>query len=629
REASVGEDYIEVLVKMTRQVNTGQVAHNTLQYAPPGNRGRVTVRAAVVEKLRTNAATGQEKIKQYLEQEQRNGNVLEYHGYYIVNMIFVKATPAVVEQLSHRTDVKVILPNSVIWMEPPEIIGYGDIMFQNEAWGVSRVNAPFVWEQGFRGEGAVVGIIDSGVAWEHEALRTKWRGYNSAEPGSPNVDYNWYDATVHGSALPKDASGHGTHVTGTVLGSTGSNQIGVAPDARWIAARIFDDNGKSTVDKIIRAGEFMLAPTDASGQNPRADLAPDIINNSWGSKDPGDVSEWFRDMVRAWRSAQILPVFAAGNSGEYGAGGISNPANYPECLAVAAIDSDNKLAHFSSRGPGFLPGIKPEISAPGVGIRSSTPGGSYKIDSGTSMAAPHVAGVAALLLSANPGLDVDDLEQIIINTAVPLTDSVYSLSPNYGFGYGLVDALAAVNRVCGGFVTGQVLARGIDNESPVIEHVQEIETTFLEYGFPLEAAVSDNVAVNAVKAMVRTKGAAEWTELSMYLYSGDHLYGDYWGQVPWDLVDEPGLEYKIVAVDFAGLQTETDVFNVEVKFGLMPGWNEDFALEPFMWDWDGDWEWGIPEAGPVPQYGGRVMATNLEGDYSNDLYSFLEMPPLD
>ena len=629
REELAGEDHVEVLVKMTRQVDTGRVALDAGRNAPSGSRGRTIVRAAVVEKLQANAASGQKDIIHYLEQEQINGNVLEFHGYYIVNMLFVKAAPVVVEQIARRSDVKVILPNTVIPLKPPKIVERSDTTPLAVEWGVSRINAPDVWALGFDGEGVVVGIIDTGADWQHEAIRTRWRGYNPAAPGNPDVDYNWYDATLPKSALPKDTHGHGTHVTGTVLGAAGSNEIGVAPGARWIAARVFDDDGYATDQGILYAGEFMLAPTDTNGNHPRPDLAPNIVNNSWGDGVPGSGDEWYREMVGVWRDAGILPVFAAGNDGRLGDGTITNPANYPECLAVAATDSGNGLADFSSRGPGYLEGIKPEISAPGVNIRSSLPGGGYGLMDGTSMAAPHVSGAAALILSANPDLNVDHLEQAIIDTAVPLTSFTYPLSPNYGFGYGLVDVLSAVNSSGCGLLTGQILVRGFDNKAPVIEHVQEINTVFAESSFPLGATVSDNVAVNEVKAMVRTAGAAKWTELPMYRHDGDHLSGDYWVQVPWSLVDEPGLEYKIAAVDFAGLQAETGIFSVAVQFGLTPGWSEDFASQPALWEWDGDWERGVPATGPAPQHGGKVMATNLDGNYSNDQCSFLWAPPLD
>lgn len=467
REAITTEERVEVLVKLTSQVNTARVAREAARGISPGRRRRDAAGTAVTKQLQEHAAAAQKGVIQYLQQEQRRGNVREYQGYYIVNMLFVKAIPAVVEQLARRSDVKIILPNSEIPLNPSEVVESATAVPQGVEWGVARVNAPALWDLDILGQGVVVGIIDSGADWQHEALKTKWRGFNPGNPAGPNVDYNWFDANTLPSALPSDVNGHGTHVTGIILGSSGSHQIGVAPGAQWIAARVFSNKGIATSRRILDAAQFMLAPTDSGGENPRPDLAPHIINCSWSSETPGEMNEWFRDTVQAWRNAGILPVFAAGNDGEEGAGSISNPANYPECLAVAATDSSNNLAAFSSRGPGYLEGIKPEISAPGVSIRSSLTGGSYGYKSGTSMAAPHVSGVAALLLSADEGVDIDELQQILIDTAIPLTDAGYPEWPNYGFGYGLVDALAALNY--DRLLTGDLDDNGVIN---VVDAVQ-------------------------------------------------------------------------------------------------------------------------------------------------------------
>jgi len=630
RESLVEDDYVEALVKLTRQVDTEKVARAALKYAPSPQQGRTRARVAVVDRLRENASTSQASILRYLEQEKSKGSVLEYESFYIVNLVYVKASAVVIEQLSRRADVKVIMPNEKIELDLPEATTTADdITPLAVEWGISKINAPAVWDLGVNGTGVVVGIIDTGVAWQHEALIEKWRGYNPAAPGNPNAVYNWFDP-VYGTSLPVDIKGHGTHVTGTVVGSTGTNQIGVAPGAQWIAANVFqegpDGKPRAYSNNIIAAAQFMLAPTDASGQNPRPELAPDIINNSWGGG--SGLNEWFRPLVQAWRSAGILPVFAAGNTGP-GAGTVSSVSAYPESFAVAAINSSNTLADFSSRGPGPYPGIlKPDISAPGVAIRSSVPGG-YATSQGTSMAAPHICGAAALVLSANPDLSAEQLEQILKDTAVPLSDAKYPDTPNYGYGYGLVDALAAVQRSRCGTITGRVLAPGVDEITPVILHQQEVTFLYQGYTSPLEATVRDNLAVASVKAQIRPAGSAQWEDVPMYLYAGDHRNGDYWGQVPWEWVVQPGLEYKFVAEDAAGNKSESPIYEVDVQFGVAPGWSEDFSDEPLFWEWDGDWQWGVPTVGPTPQLGGKLMATNLDGNYSDDAVSFLWAPPLD
>ncbi len=316
KESLAEEDYVEALVKLTQQVDTEKVARAELKNAPTLHQGRTLARAAVVDRLRKNASASQAGILRYLEQEQRKGNVLEYESFYIVNLVYVKATAAVIEQLARRADVKMIMPNEIIELDLPEAATPAEETPTTVEWGVSKIKAPDVWDLGYTGTGVVVGIIDTGVAWEHEALKEKWRGYNPAAPGNPNADYNWFDA-VNGAPLPVDIDGHGTHVTGTVVGGPvkikddhGDDQIveiGVAPGARWIAANVFtiNSNGKlgAYPADIIAGAQFMLAPTDANGDNPRPDLAPDIINNSWGGG--SGLDEWFRPLVQAmsagWR----------------------------------------------------------------------------------------------------------------------------------------------------------------------------------------------------------------------------------------------------------------------------------------------------------------------------------------
>lgn len=234
------------------------------------------------------------------------------------------------------------------------------------------------------------------------------------------------------------------------------------------------------------------------------------------------------------------------------------------------------------------------------------------------------------MLSANPDLSPEELVQILKDTAVPLTDAAdYPDTPNYGYGYGLVDALAAVLRARGGTITGRVLAPGADEETPEILHQQEVTFLYQGYTFPLEVTVEDNLAVASVKAQVRPAGSDQWKDVPMYLYAGDHRSGDYWGQVPWDSVTEPGLEYKFIAEDAAGNRSESPLYEVEVQLGVTTGWSEDFSAEPLFWEWDGDWQWGVPTVGPAPQSGGKLMATDLDGNYTDGMVSNLWAPPLD
>src|SRR5699024_688979 len=221
-------------------------------------------------------------------------------------------------------------------------------------------------------------------------------------------------------------------------------QIGVAPGATWIAVKAFDRFGNGESDDILAAAEWILAPTDENG-NERSDLAPDVVNNSWSSKKD---NEEYRDIVKTWIAAGIFPVFSAGNTGPNNSGGpgsVEAPANYPESFAVGNVNANNKVSSTSLRGPSPYGEIKPDISAPGSHIRSSTPDGEYGYKSGTSMAAPAVTGVVALVKQASPTMEVDDMKQLLKDTATPLTDDEYTKSPNNWYGHGLINAEEAVN----------------------------------------------------------------------------------------------------------------------------------------------------------------------------------------
>ena len=261
------------------------------------------------------------------------------------------------------------------------------------------------------------------------------------------------------SPEPCDDNGHGTHTMGTMVGQDGTNQIGMAPKARWIGCRNMD-HGWGTPATYTECFQWFIAPTRIDGSDPDPTLAPDVISNSWscpeaeGCTDPNVL----KSVVEAVRAAGILTVQSAGNKGPE-CGTISDPAAiYAASLTVGATDSADTIANFSSRGPVTRDGsnrLKPEVVAPGVSVRSSVAGSGYGYKSGTSMAAPHVAGLAALLISARPYLqgNVTFLEETIRMTAVPKTTSEScggvpgSQIPNNTYGWGRIDAWQAIQAV--------------------------------------------------------------------------------------------------------------------------------------------------------------------------------------
>jgi subtilisin family serine protease len=423
----------------------------------------------VYEALTTTAERSQAGLRALLDAESA-----EYEPFWIANTIKVTTTGAVLEQIAARPEVAQITADRVYELPDP-IPGEAENTIQAVEWGIARINAPQVWNDfGVRGEDIVVGAIDTGALFSHEALVRQYRG--NLGGGEFNHNYNWHDPSrVCGnpSLAPCDNNGHGTHVTGTMVGDDGdpgANQIGVAPHAKWIIAKGCETTSCSNA-ALLSSGQFILAPTDLNGQNPRPDLRPHVVNNSWGGG--ANTDPWYRQTVQAWVAAGIFPQFANGNN-IAGCTASSNPGNLPESYAAGAFDINNNMAGFSNRGPSAWGNdiIKPNVSAPGVNVRSSWNNGGYQAISGTSMASPHVAGTVALLWSAAPALvgDIQATRELLDTTAVDTSDLSCGGTPqnNNVWGEGRLDAFAAVDdapRGDTGILAGVV--RDAANSNPI------------------------------------------------------------------------------------------------------------------------------------------------------------------
>jgi subtilisin family serine protease len=338
----------------------------------------------------------------------------------------------------------------------------------NTPYGVAYTHAPEVWELGFRGQGIVIASQDTGVQWNHPALQAHYRGWDSVAGNASHL-YNWYDAWDNDSPadrcdddpqIPCDDNGHGTHTVGTMLGDAtpaSGTVLGMAPEAQWMGCRNML-NGVGAPASYATCFEFFLAPYPQHGDkftDGRPDLAPHIINNSWSCPpEEGCDVESLRQVVETVRAAGQFVVSSAGNDGGNGCSSVINPiALYDAVFSVGAHDDNGHIASFSSRGPVTIDGsrrLKPEITAPGVSVYSSYNGGGYATLSGTSMAAPHVAGAVALLWSAAPELigQIELTEQVLIKTATPVADNrcgeADGAVPNYTYGFGRLDVLAAI-----------------------------------------------------------------------------------------------------------------------------------------------------------------------------------------
>ncbi len=377
---------------------------------------------------------------------------VSYRAHWIANMIWVRGSLDTVQLLAQRSDVAHLYANPAIALDTPVKVLGSTVQPQAIEWNISQVNAPAVWSLGYSGQGVVIGGQDTGYEWDHPALKDQYRGWDGF---AVEHDYNWFDATANPSSTPIDPQGHGTHTMGSMVGDDGgNNQIGMAPEARWIGCRNMDAGGNGTPETYTTCYEWFVAPTRVNGSEPRPDLAPDVINNSWGCPpSEGCNPDSLLIPVQNLVAAGIVTAHSAGNSGS-ACSTINAPAAiYNESFTVGATDSTDTIAGFSSRGPVTVDGSnrpKPDISAPGVSIRSSVPGGGYEGGwSGTSMAAPHVAGLVALLISAQPALrgQVNEIESIIEQSALHKSWTGCSSSgvPNNAYGWGRIDALTAVN----------------------------------------------------------------------------------------------------------------------------------------------------------------------------------------
>ncbi|MET7521613.1 S8 family serine peptidase [Streptomyces sp900116325] len=315
-------------------------------------------------------------------------------------------------------------------------------------WGIADIKADQVWKQyEDRGEGIVVANVDSGVQFDHPDLVANYRGNNG--DGTFTNDYNFYDpsGTCPTSSTPCDNSGHGTHTMGTMIGKNG---IGVAPNAKWIAAKGCESAQGCSDSNLLAAGQWILAPTDRNGQNPRPDLAPNIVNNSWGAT--GATDPFYQEILAAWDSAGIFEAFAAGNSGDGVTCSTTDPPGaQSDSYGVGAYDSTGTIAKFSGFGPSRVDGsAKPNISAPGVNVRSAWPGSAYNTINGTSMATPHVAGAVALLWSAAPSLigNIDETRKLLNEGARDVDDTHCggTAGANNVWGDGKLDILSSIDK---------------------------------------------------------------------------------------------------------------------------------------------------------------------------------------
>lgn len=406
-----------------------------------GNRAQR--RRSLVQALRSRAESSQKEARMILTAE----GVEDLDVLWLINGLAFSARPALLRKLALRPEIERIgLDRRVSGpalggTSAGEDRGPGPSPTAGAAaeWNIERIGAPGLWGLGLDGAGMVIASLDSGVDPEHQDLAARWRGGGNS----------WFDPNGE-HASPTDKTGHGTQTMGLLVGGdAGGTSIGVAPGAEWIAAKIFDDphspecpTGCATYSAIHAGFQWVLDPDD----DPGTDDAADVLSNSWGLRDhTGECVLEFQPDIQTLKAAGIAVVFSAGNEGPASSSSLS-PANNPEGFGVGALDDWDEVDLFSSRGPSACGGtVFPEISAPGVDVWTAdlTLGGvipdAYTYASGTSFAAPHVAGGMLLLAQAFPAATPEQIESAILSSAVDLG----AAGPDDAYGHGLLDLVAA------------------------------------------------------------------------------------------------------------------------------------------------------------------------------------------
>ena len=402
---------------------------------------------SIVARLRSNHATRRQALVANLTQMRNRQLADNVRTHWLVNIVEAEIAAGELEQIGARADVVRVMPVPTVRLIAPTTVGAELGGRAGISDNLAFINADAAWAAGYTGAGRLVCSFDTGIDGDHPALSQSWKGNDGNHAAA------WFDPRYDGQATPRIIpncgyytcnTNHGTHTMGIMVGhddATGDT-TGVAPDAKWISAAVIDITGASIID----AFEWTADPD--GDPNTVADV-PDVISHGWGVTDIG-CQDVFYQIIDNVEALGIVNIFAAGSDGP-SAATIRNPANRAldsiDCFAVGNVDARSDppiVCNSSSRGPSDCNGaIKPNVTAPGVFIRSTWPGGGYNSMTGSAMAVSQVSGLVALLRQKNPNATVDELK-IAILTSAP--DFGYSL-PDNDYGWGIIDCMAALNAL--------------------------------------------------------------------------------------------------------------------------------------------------------------------------------------
>ncbi len=460
-ESKSGE-HIRINIRLAEQYDSQLLATKTMGVTDPQQRRKIAS-----ETLKSFSKASQQDLLTFLQYQQKNMEVSGIKSHWIINLINAYATAEVIEEIALHPDVVRVdydQYRQVLDLEAPAAPtaradklsdGIGD--GSDIEWNVSHINAPEVWQQGFTGEDIIVAVLDTGVNAHQDLSGRMWE-----HPDYPNHGYNFADNNYD----TFDGSGHGTHCAGTVAGNgTAGTITGVAPEAIIMDLKVLDSSGGGTESGVWAAIEFAV------------DYGAHVMSLSlgWQHQWGPDRAAWRTAMENAM-SAGVIASVAAGNEGDWGGqpapnnirtpGDCPAPWSHPDQISeggnsavvtVGSTTQTDNISGFSSIGPvtwqnvapfndyAYNPGtglIIPDVVAPGSNINSldNESEDGYTVKSGTSMAAPAVAGLMALMLSKNPFLTPEEMSQILEESAVSLSETKSNT-----YGSGRIDALEAIN----------------------------------------------------------------------------------------------------------------------------------------------------------------------------------------
>ena len=401
------------------------------------NLGRSKLHEITFNGLKINSELYQDRFESTLENSGLQATILE--KYWITEAALVEVNSYDLEALSTLEGVSYIAPDTTLSLIKP-VETFPSISLSATAGdNLHSIKADKLWARGLTGQGRLLGSIDTGVQGDHPALASTWQGNFTT-----NFAAGWFDP--YGSTFPQDNNGHGTHVMGIMVGLENDDTIGVAFNAHWISAAVIDRGSglSKTISDILSAFEWLADP---DGNPTTLDDVPDAVNHSWGIPQGifPECDNTFWSAIDNLENMGIVCIFSAGNEGpdsmslRYPADRASGPLN---AFAVGAVDQNNVIASFSSRGPSTCNDseIKPEVVAPGVSIRSTSSTGGYKLMSGTSMAAPHLTAAVALFREYNPEATSQQIKQAFYQAAIDLGEE----GEDNAYGNGLIDLEAAL-----------------------------------------------------------------------------------------------------------------------------------------------------------------------------------------